>query len=302
MPRFFNHARLYPGESFEGPDRDEVGCYTFAHLSSGRRVLLRVWREDRFNLSPAGRAYFLQFPQELQVHIPCVHVQEGRVFRTKDPYLSIDNEKFLTNCGAKGLGIVRVCGHATHQDMAALVRRRLTAFLETLGEPGMRILYHEYEGFVCWDETKDFKIDEVVRGTRVFSLEALLDRPLQGAPFRPSELQLQGLTPLAFSEEATGCVVRQLAVCLQKWKAMMWQPALTIQELEDEMDEAWYRLGYRAGVYPYEMGAGWRDHGVTTRVVQCAFQALSWCILRATWSTGMSLTATLLTQGALSWP
>ena len=252
MPRFLNTARLYPGKSFAGPDWDEVGCYTFARLSYGRRVLLRIWREDRFELTPAGRAYFLQFPQELQVHIPCVHVLEGRVFRTKDPYLSINDERFLTNCGAKGLGVVRVCGHATRQDMAALVRRRLTAFLETLGEP--RVLYHEYEGFVCWDETKDFKIDEVARGTREFSLEALLDRPLQGAPFRPSELQLQGLTPLAFSEEATGCVVRQLAVCLQKWKAQTWQPALTIQELEDEMDEAWRHLGYQAGVYPLRHG------------------------------------------------
>ena len=131
MPRFWSSARLYPGESFAGPDRDEVGCYTFAHLSSGRRVLLRRWREGRFELSPAGRAYFLQFPQELQVHIPCIHVLEGRVFRKKDPYMSITDEKFLLNRGAKGLGIVRVCGHATQQDVLASAQRRLTAFLET---------------------------------------------------------------------------------------------------------------------------------------------------------------------------
>ena len=54
-------ARLRPNEEFRGPGLEEVGLRSYAHLMSGRRVLIRRRVGERIELTLAGRRFFERF-------------------------------------------------------------------------------------------------------------------------------------------------------------------------------------------------------------------------------------------------
>ena len=98
-----------------------------------------------------------------------------------------------------------------------------------------------------------------------------MNRPLRAEnPHFHDELRHVGLTPLAY-KSLGNCIVAQLAVCLETCRQnhngeRSWEAPYSAKKIEEEMDEAWLKLGYAAGEYPYEDGT-WRQVGVTSKMI-----------------------------------
>ena len=291
-------------EDFAGPGLEEVGFRSYAHLTSGRRVVIRRRVGERIEVSPAGKKYFARFKVEVIAHVPvlnCFRNKNGtyRVVQMSHSYVPINDERFMmharTQRGLGHLGHAHVGARATRDQIREGVLGELISYLDWLPKvkdsvegyaalglasvADSHIVFWEYDGFVTWDESRAITFDE--RFTHLerdghYSVEVFLDRPLRAEePYWPSELQQQGLTKLAFCGLGN-CVVRQMAVCFEKCHhrhsgAHSWQPALTPEDLETLMDEAWAELNYKEGFYPFEeaegLQGGWREHGVTMRMV-----------------------------------
>ena len=181
------------------PGTDERGNKTYAQLSSGRWLVVRIRNSitGQYRVTPNGEDYYRNNRQDLIFEIPAVVYRWSKhypfwavAFRT---YINVTEEE-LEGPGVEshnlqgllGAGRVRdrLMGPAeVHTFIAEAVHRYIEGIHEEDSE-GRKILMNGSDCWYCYDDERPIRFSEqIVRhvrddGTPV--IENILDRPLQG--------------------------------------------------------------------------------------------------------------------------
>ena len=286
---------LQPGEDFTGDPPQVIGDKTYARTNL-RRVLVRTMRSGRTHITPIGRRYFQKYLVEVIPRIPVLKAVLGNGYRVYAPappsnYLPINAMEFQANAGEEGdahaflLGRIHTNGRPSNEDIKLQARQRTEAWLaarptvaEKLGaERGLeayqdyKIVVKVYDGYLLYDPRLPILMDEMVTHSerQATDVAVLLDRPLRvQQPYYDASLDHTGLSPLALSVPRGNCMVQQLAAHLERRNHTKgWEPMMTVEEVEAEMDAAFEEL-YEPGAFPYEDAQGWRQEGCTLRMLE----------------------------------
>jgi len=220
MPQWLRGARMNRHEDFRGPGLEEVGFRSYAHLTSGRRVLIRRRVGERIEVSPASRHYFARYKVEVIAHVPVLNCWQNkngtyRVVRMSHSYVPINDERFMMHArqlrGLGHLGHAHVGARATQEQIREGVLGELISYLDHLPKvkdavedyeakglgpvANSHIVFWEYDGFVVWDETRAITFDE--------RLTSRARRTLQ-RPGPPRPASTRPGTLLAFRAAAPG--------------------------------------------------------------------------------------------------
>ena len=264
------------------------------NFSGGRTLVRRMGADGRWEVTPLGRAYFRSNRTTVTVWVPAVlarpRLRQGRLRRTYAYYRDMDEQRMIqlpVSVHVPALdreGNLRsdadIQAEGARKAMHWLMARPFLDFVTGDMTPGgddlsQAMIEPDSDSYWVYDPTRE--VDVRTEQTNVHDpsggSESVLEVPLRRIAVPDGCWRAYDLHPGSF--ENTGrCAVSMLhssfTRCIRKrgpngTRPRVHAPAMTMEEIEADMDIIYRQLGYVDGEFPFERS--WRDDGCTSRMV-----------------------------------